>query len=318
MKKTLYTLCCMVAIAIMTATTLTSCDSNASDLKMERITGLYAGTVIVGLYTPDLMVEADNEKVGLNEDLALCSDTIKSTIKLDFLNDGHVKIGVDELKDIDFGIPFLDEHNNVREIFSDGYLAQAYNAVREMVAQGQLTDEEFAGFCEIIDTLTDKLVLSSIETDYIVAAERGAMLTTYDYEQNSYYAQFNLSPFKYDRTSNITEAMEYLRNLMQQKGIVNEQLQNFYAAINGAIPTSGSIANGWGWCTMAYSNYNTYIDMHIERATGLLDKLTLALFGNSEVQAGHFGYLQHKREVWFVVEYFGQIEDTGKYKEIIE
>ena len=149
MKKTLYTLCCMVAIAIMTATTLTSCDSNASDLKMERITGLYAGTVIVGLYTPDLMVEADNEMVGLNEDLALCSDTIKSTIKLDFLNDGHVKIGVDELKDIDFGIPFLDEHNNVREIFSDGYLAQAYNAVREMVAQGQLTDEEFESLLKI-------------------------------------------------------------------------------------------------------------------------------------------------------------------------
>lgn len=316
MKKTLYSLCCASVAMIMAVPALTSCDSNASDLKVERATGMYSGTVIVGLYVPDMQIENENMKITDEETIGLAADTVDTTIKLDFSNDGHVKIEVDKLNDIDLRIPFFDENGNVRELFEKGYLAQAYYKVKEMAEKGVLTEDEFDGFCEIIDTLSDKMSLSSIKTNDIVAVERGAMITTYDYEQDSYYAQFTMLPVSYSRSSNISAALEYLRNLMVQKGITSTELQTMYSTINNAVPTNGTIEDGWGWSTMAYSNYSTYIDMHIERATGVLDNLTLALFGQPDPTEGYLEWMPRKREIWFVVEYEGRIENTGIYKQI--
>ena len=316
MKKTLYSLCCASVAMMIVASALTSCDSNASDLKIERATGMYSGTVIVGLYVPDILTESENMKITKEETIGLAADTVQSTIKLDFSNDGHVKIEVDKLNDINLNIPFLNEDGSVREIFREGYLAQAYYKVKEMAENGELTEDEFSGFREIIDTLTDKMSLSSIRTNDIVAVERGAMITTYDFEQDSYYAQFTMLPVSYERSSNITAALEYLHNLMLQKGISNAELQAMYSAINNAVPSNGTIEDGWGWSTMAYSNYSTLIDMHIERATGVLDNLTLALFGEPDPYDEIFDLIPRKKEIWFVVEYEGRIEDTGAYKQI--
>ena len=70
-----------VAITI-SAIMVCSCDNTANDIKVEAINGHYDGTVIVGLYVPDLLVEYENEMLSDGDTPALCYDTVKTTIDI--------------------------------------------------------------------------------------------------------------------------------------------------------------------------------------------------------------------------------------------
>lgn len=315
---------CKAIIAITISTFMVcACDSTANDIKVEAIDGHYDGTVIVGLYVPDLMVELENEFISDGETLALCYDTVKTTIGMQFYNNNHVKISVDKLNDVEFSIPFLDEDGNVREIYTNGYLAYIYDMTRDLRDKGVITQAEFQKFYEQIDTLRDHLTVSSIQTGLMPMIEQGAALATYDYEQNSYYTQFNLDKFTYERTPEVLKPFEYIKQVLQKKGIESEELSRLDAQIRNAMPTSGSVTDGWGWCTVAYSNYQAWVDMHLERATGMLDVLSIALFGAAQDSKGETlydtsGRMKANKPMWFVVMYEGQIEDTGIYKPLTE
>lgn len=315
---------CKAIIAITISTFMVcACDSTANDIKVEAIDGHYDGTVIVGLYVPDLMVELENEFISDGETPALCYDTVKTTIGMQFYNNNHVKISVDKLNDVEFSIPFLDEDGNVREIYTNGYLAYIYDMTRDLRDKGVITQAEFQKFYEQIDTLRDHLTVSSIQTGLMPMIEQGAALATYDYEQNSYYTQFNLDKFTYERTPEVLKPFEYIKQVLQKKGIESEELSRLDAQIRNAMPTSGSVTDGWGWCTVAYSNYQAWVDMHLERATGMLDVLSIALFGAAQDSKGETlydtsGRMKANKPMWFVVMYEGQIEDTGIYKPLTE
>ena len=240
---------------------------------------------------------------------------------MEFYNNNQVKISVDKLSNIEFNIPFLDVEGNVRDIYSDGYLAYLYDMTRKLLDRGVITQEEFSQFYEQIDTLHDRMTVSGITTNLMPMVEQGAMLASYDYEQNSYYTQFNLSEFTYQRTAEVLKPFEYMKQLLIDKGIESEEMQRLDEQIHNAVPTSGTVKDGWGWCTIGYSNYQSVIDMHLERATGMLNVLSIALFGMARDEEGNVVYDSNGRPkankpMWFVVWYNGQIEDTGIYKRL--
>ena len=79
-----------VAITI-SAIMVCSCDNTANDIKVEAINGHYDGTVIVGLYVPDLLVEYENEMLSNGDTPALCYDTVKTTIDMQFFNNNDLE-----------------------------------------------------------------------------------------------------------------------------------------------------------------------------------------------------------------------------------
>lgn len=317
----IYNICKSLAAVAITTAMVCSCDSTANEIKVEAVNGHYNGTVIVGLYVPDLVIEAENTFITDGETIGICADTVNTTIGMEFYNNNQVKISVDKLSNIEFNIPFLDVDGNVRDIYSDGYLAYLYNMTRQLLDRGVITQEEFSQFYEQIDTLHDRMTVSGITTNLMPMVEQGAMLASYDYEQNSYYTQFNLSEFTYQRTAEVLKPFEYMKQLLIDKGIESEEMQRLDEQIHNAVPVSGTVSDGWGWCTIGYSNYQSYIDMHLERATGMLDVLSIALFGMARDEEGNVVYDSNGRPkankpMWFVVWYNGQIEDTGIYKRL--
>lgn len=317
----IYNICKSLAAVAITTAMVCSCDSTANEIKIEAVNGHYNGTVIVGLYVPDLVIEAENTFITDGETIGICADTVNTTIGMEFYNNNQVKISVDKLSNIEFNIPFLDVEGNVRDIYSDGYLAYLYNMTRQLLDRGVITQEEFSQFYEQIDTLHDRMTVSGITTNLMPMVEQGAMLASYDYEQNSYYTQFNLSEFTYQRTAEVLKPFEYMKQLLIDKGIESEEMQRLDAQIHNAVPVSGTVSDGWGWCTIGYSNYQSYVDMHLERATGMLDVLSIALFGMARDEEGNVVYDSNGRPkankpMWFVVWYNGQIEDTGIYKRL--
>ncbi len=317
----IYNICKSLAAVAITTAMVCSCDSTANEIKVEAVNGHYNGTVIVGLYVPDLVIEAENTSITDGETIGICADTVNTTIGMEFYNNNQVKISVDKLSNIEFNIPFLDVEGNVRDIYSDGYLAYLYDMTRKLLDRGVLTQEEFEQFYEQIDTLHDRMTVSGITTNLMPMVEQGAMLASYDYEQNSYYTQFNLSEFTYQRTAEVLKPFEYMKQLLIDKGIESEEMQRLDAQIHNAVPVSGTVSDGWGWCTIGYSNYQSYVDMHLERATGMLDVLSIALFGMARDEEGNVVYDSNGRPkankpMWFVVWYNGQIEDTGIYKRL--
>lgn len=317
----IYNICKSLAAVAITTAMVCSCDSTANEIKVEAVNGHYNGTVIVGLYVPDLVIEAENTFITDGETIGICADTVNTTIGMEFYNNNQVKISVDKLSNIEFNIPFLDVEGNVRDIYSNGYLAYLYDMTRKLLDRGVLTQEEFEQFYEQIDTLHDRMTVSGITTNLMPMVEQGAMLASYDYEQNSYYTQFNLSEFTYQRTAEVLKPFEYMKQLLIDKGIESEEMQRLDEQIHNAVPTSGTVSDGWGWCTIGYSNYQSVIDMHLERATGMLDVLSIALFGMARDEEGNVVYDSNGRPkankpMWFVVWYNGQIEDTGIYKRL--
>lgn len=317
----IYNICKSLAAVAITTAMVCSCDSTANEIKVEAVNGHYNGTVIVGLYVPDLVIEAENTFITDGETIGICADTVNTTIGMEFYNNNQVKISVDKLSNIEFNIPFLDVEGNVRDIYSNGYLAYLYDMTRKLLDRGVITQEEFSQFYEQIDTLHDRMTVSGITTNLMPMVEQGAMLASYDYEQNSYYTQFNLSEFTYQRTAEVLKPFEYMKQLLIDKGIESEEMQRLDAQIHNAVPVSGTVSDGWGWCTIGYSNYQSYIDMHLERATGMLDVLSIALFGMARDEEGNVVYDSNGRPkankpMWFVVWYNGQIEDTGIYKRL--
>lgn len=317
----IYNICKSLAAVAITIAMVCSCDSTANEIKVEAVNGHYNGTVIVGLYVPDLVIESENTFITDGETIGICADTVNTTIGMEFYNNNQVKISVDKLSNIEFNIPFLDVEGNVRDIYSDGYLAYLYNMTRQLLDRGVITQEEFSQFYEQIDTLHDRMTVSGITTNLMPMVEQGAMLASYDYEQNSYYTQFNLSEFTYQRTAEVLKPFEYMKQLLIDKGIESEEMQRLDAQIHNAVPVSGTVSDGWGWCTIGYSNYQSYVDMHLERATGMLDVLSIALFGMARDEEGNVVYDSNGRPkankpMWFVVWYNGQIEDTGIYKRL--
>lgn len=333
--KTIIKLALFCCVLIMG---LASCDSTANEIKMEKQTGDYKGTVYVSLYVPDHDVELDNPyyTVGKDTSLALCTQAHENTIlTVNFLDAENVSLGIDSLNNIQFNLNFLeyylDENGDVwnceiRDIYQNGLLATVVNIVNDFYLSRKedgsfyFTSQEYIKFLDIVDTLTDNLSLSRVETGNIPYIEEGVAYVTYDSEKESFYQQFSSNNISYTRHSNVSEALTYVENVIlpklpQDGNAQVTKLKDICTHMKETILDSGTISDTWGWMIFSYSNYQPDLDMQVQRATGLLDALSVALFG-MQTKDGEPVLDKNNRwvptcDLWLLFDYNGSINESG-------
>lgn len=330
---------------------LASCDKDADNIALETVTGNYVGNVYVSLYTPDASIESDNNRWDAGDTLLyfpLCTHIHKNTnMGINFQGTQSVSLDFDSLQNLTFAIRYLnygwtEEYNphytakhkryqvEIRTEYSNGLLAHLINPIMNAYVlpdkyengDSVITSEDVAKLLELADTLSDTISLSNIKTSQMYIKEEGAGYVTYNTEQNSYYHQFTTETINYTRRSNINVLVQYVESKLLPKfaAFSDGAAQSLTEAIDNIkfyMPQSGTVSDGWGWGTFAYSNYRPDMDMHIERATGLLDGLSLLLYGpnmdyvnNKAVINSTTNRMEPKQDLWLLFDYYGNIGDA--------
>lgn len=270
-------------IAILTGAVLTSCDENADNTKMVRTSGFYNGDIYAELFMPDYSVEQFNSATNENGMPSICVDTIKNgEVELHFASDDMASFRLNRIPGMNFRIPFLiidDEYGFAVNIsmYDGGAFAKFFNAIKAHYLNGEIDKEQFFHFAHIIETLEDTISIDNFSVQPFKMREKGAMYSTYDYEQNSVYVRAEFNSFNYTRKTNVTEALKYVDEHFAS--VLTSSDKALISALKNGIKSQGTISDASGWISMSYSNYRPYVDLTIEQATGLIDVLTEATFG---------------------------------------
>lgn len=306
MKKTIYTIIALLSIMMG----ITSCDSTADKVKYGTEEAEYPGRFEVSLYAPHLDKLSDHED-GLPYYLA--SDyEVDDTLNAQITSDGWMNIQTANLDNIKLSMRFLEEDNEVRQIFIGGFLSNLYytlwDRAKEKQQQGDPAPmQRFLKFQELMRVIKDTVSIEGIKLSPIPYEYKGASLISWDKELNSMYAKFTLAKKpNYKRVSSIFHALrevtEDLQDMMQSEAYLTPDEKQALVGIQKQ--QSFTIADGSGWATMAYANYHISMDVHLEQATGLLDVLSRALFApalkDSELTP---------RDLWIVIRYSGSYRD---------
>ena len=292
-------LACLALLSIVS-----SCDFDANKQEYESMIGMYGGDMSMSLYTPDLSIEQSNrEQVG-NADGMLCTSTLKGSIGIDFDNALSESLFLVNDHYFEVQLPFLDENDNVREIFREGKLAHLYEGLQRAAADGYVSAEKMAQFIEKVRVIRDEITINFLSLEPFSTMELGNVLTSYDWEQNSFYTPFTIDPTNFARLSNLAEALQLIRpelEMLNEKGLIDpESLQTLHAIAEQIV--GGVISDGSGYLTTSLANDRFEMDLHLEQATGLLDVLSTALYGKDAN-----GKPNH--ELWIVLRFIGDWED---------
>lgn len=276
---------------------LSSCDDNARNIAIEDQNIEYSGTFVMSLYVP----EADIEQ--------LCCDSVPGILTANFATDGFMQLNPTFSERIKFSVPYLDANGNVLPRYKDGFLAKLYNNIKLAASNGKLPMDDFDKLRNELDTIHDNLLLKEIKTTRMPWVLSGASAITVDEEQNSTFAKFDVLEVGYERESNLVTALadiqSYLKTWYDANLITPEDVATLKAINEQRAKT---IYDGWGWANVNYANFRISAEMNIHQATGLLDVLSIALYGkNAEGKPS--------KELWFVVQYAGGIEQAmnGEY-----
>lgn len=270
-------------IAALTAVVFTSCDKNADNVKMVRISGSYNGDIYAELIMPDYNVEQFNSAMNENRMPSICVDTIKGgEVELHFASDDMASFQINKISGIRFSIPFLTVskvygYAFVKGMYSGGIFADFFNAINAHYEEGKLNSDEFSRFVRIMETLEDTISIDNFSVLPFKMREKGSIYSTYDYEQNSVYVRAEIKPFTFTRKTNVTEALKYVEDHFA--AVLTNEDWAIIKKLKEGIKTQGTISDASGWLTMSYSNYRPYVDFTIDTATGLIDVLSEATFG---------------------------------------
>ena len=263
-------------------------------------------------YTPSIEVEASNfEAIG---DLSLCGDTHDVSLLVSTDNEESMLLAVGP-DTIVTALPFLlpvdeDGTREVRPVFSRGLLGRLYNIMQRAAEDGYMSADMFKGFQDRISEICDTLCIEGLCAPDITTTWVGNAIMSYDYEQNSHYAKFELTETSYSRRSSLSSTLQYISPVIEQlnaKGMLEPEL---VAGLESLINALGNviITDGSGYCIVSLNNYYLSCQLHIEQATGLLDQLSKALYGTDTSGKAN-------EEVWMVFYYEGGY-DVAKNKEI--
>ena len=290
---------CLASISI-----LSSCDFDANKQAYESMIGMYKGDMTMYLYTPDFTVEQSNrEQVGHTEG-ALSSSKQSGVVGVDVDSDWNESVILTNNDYFVIELPFLDENGDVREIFRAGKLAHLYAGLQRAAADGYVSAEKMAQFVEMVRVIRDEITLPFLFVEPFSTMELGNVLTSYDWEQNSFYKPFTILPTYFTRLSNLAGALQFIRpelELLNEKGLIDPESLQTLQAISTQI-VGGVISDGSGYLTTSLGNDRFEMDLHLEKATGLLDVLSTALYGNDAN-----GKPNH--DLWFVIFFNGEWDD---------
>ncbi len=293
-------LACLASLSI-----LSSCDFDANKQEYEEMVGIYAGDISMSFYSPDLTVEQSNREQAGYADGMLCSSKLEGMVGVDLDNVLNENLFLINKHYYTFQLPFLDENGDVREIFRAGKLAHLYEGLRRAAADGYVSAEKMAQFVDMVRVIRDDISLNFLGVDPITTMELGNVLTSYDWEQNSFYTPFTIYPTEFSRSSNMADALQLIRpelELLNEKGLIDaESLQTLHAISEQIV--GGVISDGSGYLSTSLANDRFEMDLHLEQATGLLDVLSTALYGNDANGKAN-------RDLWIVIRFSGSWENV--------
>ncbi len=320
----IYTFCVAMLALLLT----TSCDKYADNKKLEKVSGVYNGNITALLYVPDYEVEWENFMRYSNENSLAIATDMETTAEVifNFATDDRASVAINNLTGIHFEVQFLQKDSNgsltkdsdgayfPRSIYQTGKLAELLRTVRESVVKYDANEDaipatvsEYNAFALSMQTLVDDLQFENISTLPLLIKESGAVYTTYDFEQNSFYERFSMNPISFKRESNLSAIKQKLNALIELHPADFAQSAAVISNILSAYKTEGVITDCSGWCSITYSNYRPSVTFTIHNATGLLDTMTMALFGVTDDNTS-------LQELWLMMNYEGTIGSMESYE----
>lgn len=310
-------------VAMLAMLMITSCDKDADNKKLEKVSGVYNGNITALLYVPDYEVEWENAMTYSNENsLAIATDMdTQAEVNFNFATDDRATVAINNLTGIHFEVQFLQKNSNgeltkdpdgayfPRSVYQDGKLAELLRMVRQSIvkANDPATVTEYNNFALSMQTLIDDLQFENISTLPLVMKETGAVYTSYDFEQNSFYERFTMNPFSFKRTSNLPVIKQKLSELIAAHPADFAQTAGIIDQIIGSYKTEGTITDCSGWCSVNYANYRPSVTLTIHNATGLIDTMSMALFGMNDNG-------KYNKPLWLMMNYEGTINSMSSYE----
>lgn len=324
---------------MMMVAAFTSCDKDASNVKMEKVKGTYTGDIMSVLYIPDHATEMymylyEGDTLG-----CIASDVYKNgEVDFNFASDDKATFSVNRLDTINFRIQFLDVEDTifipksvteedtilvykVRDIYQFGALASMFEMVDSLLGNKSITYNEYKEFADMMTAFEDTIEFSKIECAPLQMKESGAIYTTYNFEQNSFIVPVQLNDFTFKRRTNATNFIKYAEdNFMSLLAPVHKQLLQ---KIKDGVKLSGTIKGAEGTCAVTYSNYRAMLMLVVTKADGIIDVLKDALIGPYKMSA--FGYFEGEydndkvvpapSQLWFEVNYEGSLSNISNWQQ---
>lgn len=323
MKKIYYILFAMMMVAAFT-----SCDKDASNVKMEKVKGTYTGDIMSVLYIPDHATEMymylyEGDTLG-----CIASDVYKNgEVDFNFASDDKATFCVNHLDTINFRIRFLQKdyytgRYQVRDAYQFGALASMFEMVDSLLDKNAITQDQYDEFGYMMTAFEDTIEFSKIECAPLQMKESGAIYTTYNFEQNSFIVPVQLNDFTFKRRTNATNFIKYAEdNFMSLLAPVHKQLLQ---KIKDGVKLSGTIKGAEGTCAVTYSNYRAMLMLVVTKADGIIDVLKDALIGPYKMSA--FGYFEGEydendkfvpapSQLWFEVNYEGSLSNISNWQQ---
>ncbi len=265
------------------ALALTSCDKDANNIQLQKISGTYNGDISAELFMPDYAIETYNTYFNDNGQPSLAADTIKSgEVALTFSSDDTASFSLNHLTGIKFRInfAFVSEEDDIAVVagnYEGGLLAKYFNGIRNHYLGGDISKSDFYHFAKLMKFVEDTISIENFSVQPFRMLERGAVYSTFDYEQNSVYVRTKINQFNYSRKSNLHSAFQFADQKFSS--VMSSEEKLLAKALNDGLKQTGTVTDAEAWTSMIYTNYKPYLEVAIDQATGILDTLTKALFG---------------------------------------
>lgn len=288
-------------LALLLATMLTSCDKNANDTPYATDGTGYSGNMHISLYVPDKRIENDP----LSKDG--CLDTLTTNGTLTFTIDTNDKLFISiDHSECPFAIPFLTEDGTVRTAFANGYLAKLYNSLKRAAEEGKLSEDAFKHFQEQITVLYDTVSVNELKAENLSYRWTGALLQSWDEEENSAYTPFTLNDYDFSRRGSLMQALSGMKQeltALNEAGFFTDEEKATLKALREQRD-GGTVTKSTGNCVFMYANGQTNVNVRIKSGAGLLDSISYALFGKAEDGTP-------AKSVWMVVDFNGSVFESN-------
>ncbi len=283
-------------VAILLSTMLTSCDKNATESPYETDGATYNGTMRISLYVPDRRIENDP----LSKDSCLDTTSVEGLLTFTIDTNEKLSVKIAQEDSCAFAIPFLTEDGTVRTAFANGYLAKLYNSLKRASEEGKLPEETFQRFQSQITVLYDTIYVEQLATNDLPFRWTGALLQSWDNEENSAYTPFTMEDYTFSRKSNLINALTDMKQelaALNEAGFFTAEEQSTLKALREQSNGS-TVKNSAGNCIFIYANGETNVNVRIKSGTGLLDSIAYALFGKAKDGTP-------AKSIWMVVNFVG-------------
>lgn len=308
--------------------TLTSCDKDADNIELIKVSGTYNGNISAQLFMPDYDTETLNSFINANGQPSIAEDTIRGgEVELNFSSDDSATFCLNHISGMKFRINFLilggeDDPGAVMPTFEGGLLAKYFLGIQRHYIDGDIPEAEYFQFAKALEYIEDTISIQNLSVQPFRMIERGATLSTFDFEQNSVYERTRFNDFSYSRKTNLSRALQFAEEKFGS--IMTSKEKALSRTLINGIHLSGTITDAEAWTSMIYSNYRPYLEVTIDQATGLLDSLTKALFGDCKLDIygnplkDSDGNLVPTRSLIINMLYEGNISNMDSFEQVKE